>query len=109
METLKIAQTHELMPGQMKRIDAGNRHILLANVDGTYYALDDKCPHLGGSLSGGRLEGGRVSCPNHGASFELATGRNVGNAKIAFISIRVNDAKSYKVRVDGSDVIVELG
>jgi 3-phenylpropionate/trans-cinnamate dioxygenase ferredoxin subunit len=109
MEAVKIAKTHDVLPGQMKKFAAGGRNVLLANVDGTFHALDDKCPHLGGSLAGGRLDGGRVVCPRHGSMFDVATGKNVGNAKIAFISIRVDDAKSYPVRVEGEDVFVEIG
>jgi 3-phenylpropionate/trans-cinnamate dioxygenase ferredoxin subunit len=108
MAFVKIAEASQLQPGEMKSFPLENHTVLLVNVDGAYYALDNKCPHMGGNLSGGELDGATVTCPRHGAKFDVRTGTNVGNAKLAFIHVKVGDAKPYPVKVEGNDILVEL-
>lgn len=50
MEYIIIAQTNELANGDKKKIVYNNQEILLVNIEGTFYAIDNKCPHMGGSL-----------------------------------------------------------
>ena len=108
MPYVKLAEVGDLQPGEKKKIALNYKVLLLANVDGTYYVLDNKCPHMGGALSGGDLEGATLSCPRHGAQFDVRTGKSVGNAKLAFISVKVGDAKTFPVKVEGNDILVEL-
>lgn len=108
MEYIKIAEVNDVKPGEKKKFALNNKTILLANVDGAFYALDNRCPHMGGSLSGGDLEGGTLTCPRHGARFDIRTGKSVGNAKLAFISVKVGDAKTFPVKVEGTDILVDL-
>lgn len=105
----KIAEANQLQPGEMKGFSTEKGTVLLANVDGTFYALDNKCPHMGGNLSGGELDGTTITCPRHGAKFDVRTGRNLGSAKIAFVKMNVGDATSYPVKVEGNDILAELG
>ena len=105
----KVAEANQLQPGEMKRFPLQNRMILLANVDGAIYALDNKCPHLGGDLSAGVLDGTTVTCPRHGAKFDVRTGENLGNAKITFLKMNVGNAKSFPVKTEGNDILVDLG
>ena len=104
----KIAEANQLQPGEMKSFPLENKTVLLANVDGAFYALDNKCPHMGGSLVDGDLEDVTLTCPRHGAKFDVRTGKNVGNAKLAFIQMKVADAMSYPVKVEGNDILVAL-
>lgn len=108
MAFIKIAEVNMLKPGEKKSFSLNNKTVMLANVDGTFYALDNKCPHMGGALSGGDLEGATLACPRHGAKFDVRTGKNVGTAKLAFINVKVGDAKVFPVQVEGNDVLVEL-
>ena len=108
MEYVKIAEVADVLPGEKKKFTLNNKTILLANVDGAYYALDNRCPHMGGSLLGGDLEGATLACPRHGAKFDVRTGKNVGNAKLAFIQVKVGDAKVFPVKTEGKDILVEL-
>ena len=108
MEYVKIAEVTDVLPGEKKKFTLNNKTILLANVDGAFYALDNRCPHMGGALSGGDLEGGTLVCPRHGAKFDIRTGKSVGNAKLAFVSVKVSDAKTFPVKVEGNDVLVDL-
>jgi len=71
---VQVATTHELSPGQGKLVEVNQKRIALFNTGGQFYAIDDICPHRGGPLSEGELEGETVVCPWHGAIFALRTG-----------------------------------
>jgi len=86
----------------------GDRDGLLANVDDSYYAIINKCTHAGGSLAQGVLEGSIVTCPRHGARFDVKTGKAVGEAKIGFIKMKVKDEESCMVKVEGTDIMVGI-
>jgi nitrite reductase/ring-hydroxylating ferredoxin subunit len=64
----------DLEDGGLRKVKAGGRAIVLARVGDRYYAAADSCPHQGGSLSTGRLNGTVITCPFHGARFDLADG-----------------------------------
>ena len=108
MGVFKVAEADQIQPGTMQKFSVDQHMILIANVDGSYYALDNKCPHMGGALSGGDLEGATLVCPRHGAKFDVRTGKSVGNAKLAFISVKVGDATAYPVKLEENDILVEL-
>ena len=57
-------------------MQAGERWYALANVDGTLHALDNNCPHNGGPLGRGSLEGNELTCPWHGYRWDVTSGRN---------------------------------
>ena len=101
-----VAQVGEIAEGTKKKVTAGDKAILLANVQGTLHAMDDRCPHMGGSLSQGILEGDHITCPRHGATFDLKTGKALKGAKIAFLKMNVPDTNVYDVRVEGADILV---
>jgi nitrite reductase/ring-hydroxylating ferredoxin subunit/uncharacterized membrane protein len=67
----------ELAEGGLRRVDLGDRQIMLARYHGQVYALEEHCSHLGGPLSEGTLEDGCVQCPWHGSRFALEDGRPV--------------------------------
>ena len=108
MSYVKVAETDMIPSGGMKSFPMNGKTVLLANVDGAYFALDNKCPHMGGDLSGGLLDGATLSCPRHGAKFDVRTGANVAGAKLAFIHMNVGDAKAFPVKIEGKDILVEL-
>lgn len=108
MKLVKIAQTAELSAGNKKKISLDDKEILLVNIDNTYYAINNKCPHMGGSLYDGTLEGSTVVCPRHGSMFDVKTGKNIQGAKIAFVKINVRDVESYPVKVEGNDILIEI-
>lgn len=64
--------------GNMKRVEVEENEILLANSDGKVYALCDRCSHMNAPLSMGTLNGKVVTCPLHGARFDVTTGKKVG-------------------------------
>jgi len=74
---VEVGQVSDLSDGAMKEIVAGGREILLARVQGRYYAIDNRCPHMGARLSQGRLEGSIITCPRHGSKFDVSDGHVV--------------------------------
>ena len=73
-EFIHTIRADELSPGRMTCVEVGGRRVLLANVNGTFYATDDTCTHEDASLSSGSLADGLVKCPLHGSRFDLRTG-----------------------------------
>jgi nitrite reductase/ring-hydroxylating ferredoxin subunit len=98
---VKVGTTGDLAPGQGKRVEAGGKKIALFNVDGKYYAIDDTCTHRGGPLSEGELSGNEVTCPWHGAIFDLTTGKVLGPPATKGVA-------RYNVRVSGNSIEVEV-
>ncbi|WP_457668961.1 non-heme iron oxygenase ferredoxin subunit [Thiolapillus sp.] len=73
-EWLAVAVENELSPGQMKRITAGNKRLLLCNADDSYYVVDEMCSHEDYSLFLGCIQDGRIKCSLHGSYFDLKSG-----------------------------------
>ncbi len=97
----KVASVQEISPGQSKQVEAGGHTIALFNLGGSFYAIDNTCTHSGGPLAEGFVEEGQVECPWHGARFDVKTGA-------ALTPPAFEGVASYKVRVNGQDVEVEL-
>ncbi len=76
-EFIKIATTSDIEPGMVKVYEVAGNQIALCNVDGTFYAVADRCPHQRARLSEAHLEGETIVCPWHGSAFDLRTGRAV--------------------------------
>ena len=98
---VKIAQTGDLSPGEGKVFEAEGQTIAFFNVDGTFYAIENTCTHVGGPLGEGALVGSEITCPWHGAQFNVASGKVLGPPAR-------NDVNSFVVRVEGSGVLIEL-
>jgi 3-phenylpropionate/trans-cinnamate dioxygenase ferredoxin component len=79
-----------LAPGEVRCVQVEKKPVAVWNIGGTYYGAEDFCPHLGGPLSEGTLEGTCVTCPWHGAKFDLATGKALeGPSKRDLVVYRV--------------------
>ncbi|MBE9505889.1 MAG: Rieske 2Fe-2S domain-containing protein [Chloroflexi bacterium] len=112
MAFVVVAKKDEIPEGAMIGVEAGGRKLLVANVGGGLHAMDATCSHAGGDLTKGKLEGSVVTCPRHGAQYDVTTGRvakNVGFALKAFTGGRsAADLNSYEVVVEGDDVKVRI-
>lgn len=69
-----LARHDDIAPGTTLRVERDGDAILLCNVEGTIYAVEDVCSHDGGELDQGELDGCRIECPRHGAYFDVTTG-----------------------------------
>ena len=108
MSFIKAASTSEIPVNSMKTIKLQGMNILLANLEGTFFAIPDKCTHLGGPLGKGELKDGVVTCPWHGARFDVRTGEALGEAKIGFIKMKVKDEPSLAIMVEGDEILVDI-
>ena len=98
-EFVPVKKVDELPPGQMIWASVEGERVLLANVNGSFYALEDVCGHQRMALSKGRLEGHEVECPLHFARFDVRTGALVTGPMS-------EDVLTYEVRVEGDMVYV---
>jgi 3-phenylpropionate/trans-cinnamate dioxygenase ferredoxin subunit len=105
---VKVAETSEIPQGQMKAFKLSGKEVLIANVNGNYYAIANRCTHRNGDLSKGSLDGNIVTCPVHGARFDLTTGKAVAGPKIAFLRSKTSDEASYQVKIEGRDVMIDI-
>ncbi len=69
-----VAGVEELATGEHRVADVDDTQIVVFNLDGQYYAIEDVCTHDGGKLTGGNVEGEQIVCPRHGARFCIRTG-----------------------------------
>lgn len=97
----KAASIADVPPGTGKKVEIQGKVIALFNVGGAFCAIQEVCPHRGGPLSEGTLKGTHVTCPWHAWTFDTATGNRVGFPE------GMGRIATYKVRVEGNDVLVE--
>jgi 3-phenylpropionate/trans-cinnamate dioxygenase ferredoxin subunit len=98
---VRVASRTEVPEGRAVCVVVDERHVVLFNVEGELYALDDRCTHAGGRLSEGRVQGDEIECPGHAARFNIRTGE-------ALTPPAVETLRRYRVRVSGDDVEVDV-
>ena len=94
-----VAKVDDVPPGKTKRVEIDGHPILLANVDGVFYAVDDMCTHEDSSLSLGCLKGELVSCTLHGSRFNVRTGEPLEEPA-------EEPLRTYLVRTEGNDILI---
>lgn len=92
-----VAQTADVPPGTGRVVNVNGRLVALFNCGGVYYAIDNRCPHRGGPLGKGTVDGSTVVCPWHGWSFDVTTGVNVdtGRIRVACFPVAVENARIH--------------
>ena len=100
-EFVPVLAAAELPPGQGVEVTVGGRVVALFNVGGIFHALTNLCPHRGGPLGQGFLEGTEVSCPWHNYTFDVRTGENVVSPDLK--------VERYEVKVEDGQVFVKVG
>jgi nitrite reductase (NADH) small subunit len=99
-EFVKIGSAADLpAEGEAREFTAGDKVICIANIRGTFSAMDNVCLHRGGPIGQGFVNAGKVVCPWHGWEWDPKTGAAAHNpaARLAV----------YRVKVEGDDVLVE--
>lgn len=97
---VRVAEARDMPPGTGRAVEAEGRWIAIFNVDGSWFAIDDTCPHQGASLGEGTLHEGKVICPWHSWTFDVRTGAcpRIPGVRVA----------TFAVRLVGGAVEVEL-
>jgi nitrite reductase (NADH) small subunit len=101
VQLVRVADVADLPAGSMKLVTVDGRDLVVVNHDGQFYALDNRCPHLGGPLGRGRIEGRVVVCPWHGWRWDVKSGRAVwpeGQWRVFRYPVVVEDGQVF-VRV----------
>jgi nitrite reductase (NADH) small subunit len=95
---IRVASVDDIPEGTVRHLVVHEKPMALCRVEGSFYALNAVCPHMGGPLASGRLEGPVIACPWHGWTFDVRTGQpdHPGGHSIS----------TYEVRVEGDDILV---
>jgi len=97
---VKVADTDEILPSQMKEVEVDGQSILIANVNGKYYAIGSICTHEGGPLADGTIHNYEVECPWHGSKFDVRTGE--------VTSLPATEPEpSYEIKVESNQILVK--
>ncbi len=101
MSFVRVASTHDVMPGAMRAVTADSTEILLVNLAGTYFAIGNICRHKGCRLSVGNLSGDVVQCPCHGSQYNIRTGAIIRGPTI-------EPEPFFEVRVENDQILVRI-
>lgn len=100
MGEYRVGKTSEVEAGTARTVNVEGVDILVCNVNGSFYAIEDVCTHDGAPLDQGKLEDKCITCPRHGAVFDVTTGE-------ALALPAVMPVMTFPVRVHGDDIFVE--
>ena len=96
---LAVARLEDVPPGAKKCVMVEGEKVLLCNTKDRIFAVQNQCSHVLEPLDDGRMRGGWIACPVHGARFDLETGKPLNPPAIFPI-------KTYEVRIEGEDILV---
>jgi nitrite reductase/ring-hydroxylating ferredoxin subunit len=127
---IDIAKVDEISSGKIKHVEVNGKEIMLANVNGKFYALDDRCGHMNALLSMGNVTDNVVTCPFHGAKFDVTSGKKLSEPVLTpsqemeplpktwqkyleyvgqlMSHIKTYDQRTYEVKVEGTTVKVKI-
>ncbi len=97
---VRVMAVSDLPPGQAAEVTVGGEMLALFNVGGTFYALSNRCPHRGGPLGQGFVDGSEVSCPWHNWTFDVTTGENTASSEMR--------VPGHEVEVEDGQVLVRV-
>ena len=97
---IEVTPLDQVPPGTGSTFEVAGKDVALFNVDGTIYAIDDTCPHAGGSLGTSTFDGTIVTCRAHGMKFDITTGCFAGGSDFG--------VASYPVKVVDGKIMVAL-
>lgn len=129
-EFVEVAKVNEISDGKMKHVEVNGKELLIANIGGKFYAINDRCGHMNALLSMGNLTGNTVTCPFHGAKFDVTNGKKLSepvltpsqqmeplpqtwqkffeNVGQLMAHIKTYDQIAYETRIDGDSVKIKL-
>lgn len=114
-ELIQIPGAANIAEGAMQEVSVSGHELLIARVNSRYYAVDNRCPHFGGRLARGKLEGTVVTCPLHGSQFDLSDGHVIRwtswtgfKASITRMLKPPHPLKVYQIKVEDGHLMVSL-
>jgi len=107
MTLIRACSKSDVPLGRLKFVQVAGKALVIANVDGMFYSMDNWCTHEQGNLADGELEKNVLTCPEHGAQFDVTTGKTIlgpdGDKPDS-----ITPEKTYKIVVQGNDLMVEV-
>jgi nitrite reductase/ring-hydroxylating ferredoxin subunit len=100
-ERVKIAEAKDVLKNQMQVFNAKGQEILVINVEGKLFAIENRCPHMGYPLFFGSLKGDVLTCGFHSAKFNVRTGKSVG-------PVTSERLKTFPVKIQNSSIFIEI-
>lgn len=98
---IEIARIEDIPKNGMKLVTVGELEILLVNAGDRFYAIENRCPHMGYPLYLGSLEGTMLTCGFHSAKFDVTSGKPLNN-------VSGESLRTFKLKVKDSRVLVKL-
>lgn len=126
---IDVTSVQDVPDGKMRHFEVNGKEIMIANVDGKYYAVSDRCGHANASLSMGSLNGKVITCPLHGAQFDVTTGKKVRDFNLTVPSldrlpddfkkytkyalglvgsIKIHDQENYKLIIESDRIKLKM-
>ena len=126
---VEAGRVSDINKGQMKHIEINGKEIVIANLDGNFYAFSERCGHMGARLSRGNINQNIVTCPFHAAKFDITTGKKIGEPVLEIPPgmeplppkwqkymetvgqemsyIKTYDQESYEVKIEGDTIKIK--
>ena len=123
---VEAGKVSEITNGQMKHAEINGQEIVIANLDGKFYAFADRCGHMNARLSRGNINQNVVTCPFHAAKFDVTTGKKIGEPVLEIPPgmeplppkwqkymetvgqemsyIKTYDQETYEIKVEGNSI-----
>jgi len=135
MGYVRVAKTADVLSGKTRHVEVEGKEIMIANVEGKFYAVGDRCGHMNALLSMGVLDKTIVTCPYHYSRFDVITGKRVsGPVPMSMAGIldslpenvkkmaepmikrteelqrpiKTHDLQTYQVKAEGEDILVNV-
>ncbi len=102
MAKVVVGKTSEVQDGKLMHITAGGKEIVVTKLDGNYYAMDNVCSHAGANLHEGELNNNELTCPWHGARWDIKTGNLISFPQ------KLKPLQSHEISIEKDTLYVEI-
>ncbi len=102
MAKVVVGKTSEVQDGKLMHITAGGKEIVVTKLDGNYYAMDNVCAHAGADLHEGELNNNELTCPWHGARWDIKTGNLISFPQ------KLKPLQSHEISIEKDTLYVEI-
>ena len=102
MAKVVVGKTSDIEEGKLVHITAGGKELVVTKLEGNYYAIDDICTHAGAELHEGELNNSELTCPWHGAKWDIKTGNLISFPQ------KLKPLQSHKISIEKDTLFIEV-